>query len=421
MRSFNQVLLAKTFPMDFTRFRGGVHAVWREPSAMRTLTGDIITPHGIWGGGRLIIDDAGQIGEISPSDSPVGQPRSGDIDVSGHWVLPGFIDVHVHGGGGADFMDGTPEAVQQVARTHARFGTTGLLATTLTASQSETDKAIRAAGQVMASERALDQARILGIHLEGPYICHARRGAQPEAYVRPPDLDEFAHWLQLSEGRVRQITLAPELPGAEALVRAARTQNVTVSLGHTDATVEQTQEAADWGVTQATHLFNAMPPIHHRHPGAAVGVLVQPQIVAEIIADGVHLHPLMLHLALAAKGPEGVILITDAISGAAMPDGEYALGGTPVRVQNGKASFADGTLAGSVLTMNRAFHNLLCFAGISPPAAALCASANAARQLGLTEELGTLEPGKHADLVVMEQKTGNVILTMIGGQIAYQR
>ncbi|MBV9852029.1 MAG: N-acetylglucosamine-6-phosphate deacetylase, partial [Armatimonadetes bacterium] len=275
--------------------------------------------------------------------------------------------------------------------------------------------------RVREDERGADEARVLGLHLEGPYINAKRRGAQPEAHVRPPDVAEFQHWVALSGEAVRQITLAPETEGAEALVRAARAAEVIVSLGHTDATAQDVEAAVGWGATQGTHTFNAMPPLHHRHPGAAGAVLARPEIVAEVIADGVHLHPLVVRLLLAAKGPAGAVLITDAMEGAAMPDGEYALGGVPVFVRDGTAAFADGTLAGSVLTMNRAFRNALRFAALPPHVASAYASANAARQLGLSDRLGSLEPGKDADLVLLRPDTGEVACTLIGGQIAYRR
>ncbi|MBV9848210.1 MAG: amidohydrolase family protein, partial [Armatimonadetes bacterium] len=184
---------------------------------MLTITGEIVAPEGVLPGGALVVDGAGRIAEVGPRRA--SPPRSGDIDAEGLLVLPGFIDMHIHGGGGADFMHGTPEAARQVLRTHARFGTTGLLATTLTASRADTDRAVQAVRRVREEGRAADEARVLGLHLEGPYICPQRRGAQPAAFVRPPDVVEFAHWVALSGEAVRQITLAPETEGAQALAR----------------------------------------------------------------------------------------------------------------------------------------------------------------------------------------------------------
>lgn len=346
--------------------------------------------------------------------------RSGDIDAAGLLVLPGFVDMHVHGGGGADFMHGTSGAVRQAARTHARFGTTGLLATTMTASREDTDAAITAAREVIEAGPGEGEARVLGTHLEGPYICAAKRGAQPKAFVRPPDADELAHWIALSGGTVRQITLAPELPGAEAVIRLARANGVIVSIGHTDAKAADVLAAIAWGATRATHTFNAMRGLHHREPGTVGAVLARSEVVCEVIADGVHLDPLIVRLIVAAKGAAGAVLITDAIEGAAMSDGEYALGGQPVFVRDGTAAFADGTLAGSVLTMNRAFANVVGFAGVSLPDAALLSSGNAARQLGMEERFGEIAPGRAADLVILHPETGEVAWTLVGGRVAWR-
>ena len=385
---------------------------------MFTITGDIVTPSGVLPGGALTVDDAGDIANVSQRrTSPV---RGADIDATGLLVLPGFIDMHVHGGGGADFMRGTTDETRQVARTHARFGTTGMLATTITASRQDTDDAILAARTVIEAGPDEGEARLLGIHLEGPYICAVRRGAQPLAHVRPPDAEELAHWLALAGGTVRQITLAPEVDGAEAIVKMAREAGVIVSVGHTDAKADDVLKAIGWGASQSTHTFNAMRGLHHREPGTVGAVLARPEIVCEIIADGVHLDPLIVRLIVAAKGAGSAVLITDAIEGAAMPDGEYGLGGQTTFVKDGTAAFADGTLAGSVLTMNRAFANVRRFAGVSVPDAARLSSGNAARQLGLERRLGELSPGLAADIAIVHPETGEVAWTLVGGRVAWR-
>ena len=386
---------------------------------MFTITGDIVTPDGVLTNGALTVGDDGTIAEVGARRTSSAQ--SADIDAPGFLVLPGFVDVHVHGGGGADFMQGTIEAVRQVARTHSRFGTTSLLATTLTASRSDTDRAISAARAVMEAGPGEGEARVLGIHLEGPYICAAKRGAQPEKFVRPPDAEELAHWIALSNGNIRKITLAPEIAGAEEVIKLAHSNAITASLGHTDATAAEAERAVDWGAASATHVFNAMRGLHHREPGAVGAALARPEIVCEIIADGIHLDPLIVRLIVAAKGPSGAVLITDAIEGAAMPDGAYTLGGQSVFVQNGTAAFADGTLAGSVLTMNRAFSNLLHFAEVSLPEAALLSSGNALRQMGLSDQFGAIAPGKAADLVILHPETGEVEASLVGGRVVYRR
>jgi len=386
---------------------------------MLTITGDIVTPGGVLESGALTISDEGLIGEVGPRRTLPG--RSADIDAAGFLVLPGFVDLHVHGGGGADFMHGTPEAARQVARAHARFGTTGLLATTLTASRSETDQAIEAAREVRKAGPGEGEARIFGLHLEGPYICPARRGAQPAQWVRPPDAEELARWIALSRQSIRQITLAPEMDGAEEVITLARANDIIVSVGHTDATAASVEQAIAWGASQATHVFNAMRGLHHREPGAVGACLARPEIVCEVIADGIHLDPLIVRLIFAAKGPSGVVLITDAIEGTARPDGDYELGGQPVFVKDGAAAFADGTLAGSVLTMNRAFANARRFAGVSLTDAARLSSGNAVRQLGLSDQFGELSPGKVADIAILHPETGEAFWTIIGGRVAYRR
>ena len=387
---------------------------------MLTITGEIVTPSGVLSNGALTIDDSGLIAEVSQVRRSARQ--SADIDAPEFLVLPGFVDVHVHGGGGADFMHGTVDAVRQITRTHARYGTTSLLATTLTASRDATDVAIKALLTVSEAGRERDEARIAGIHLEGPYICAAKRGAQPAEFVRPPNAEEFAHWLKLGWGMIRKITIAPEIAGAEEVIKLACSKNITVSLGHTNATAAEAETAIDWGVTSATHVFNAMTGLHHREPGAVGAALTRPEIVCEVIADGIHLAPLIVKLIVAAKGPSGAVLITDAIEGTAMPDGKYELGGHPVFVQNGTAAFADGTLAGSVLTMNRAFTNLRRFApAVSLPDAVRLSSGNAWRQISPDSQNGTIAPGMTADLVVLHPETGEVEATLIGGKIAYRR
>ena len=386
---------------------------------MFTITGDIVTPNGVLANGALTVGDDGKIGEVAPRRT--FSTHSGDIDAAGLVVLSGFVDMHVHGGGGADFMRGTPEAVRQVARTHARFGTTGLLATTLTASREDTDQAIISARNVMEAGPGEGEARILGLHLEGPYICPIRRGAQPSEWVRLPDCEEFARWIGLSGQTIRQITIAPEMKGAEEVIRLARESGIIVSVGHTDAVAAQIEQAIEWGASQATHVFNAMRGMHHREPGTVGACLARPEIVCEMIADGVHLDPLIVRLIVAAKGASGVVLITDAIEGTAMPEGWYELGGQSVLVKDGTAAFADGTLAGSVLTMNRAFANVRRFAGVSLTDAARLSSGNATRQLGLSGQFGELSPGKSADIAILHPETGEVHWTLVGGRIAYRR
>jgi N-acetylglucosamine-6-phosphate deacetylase len=329
--------------------------------------------------------------------------------------VPGFVDIHVHGGGGADFMDARQDAARQIARTHARFGTTTLLATTLTGTNDQISRCIDAVSQVM-NDPGPDEAEIAGFHLEGPYICAAKRGAQPFAPIRPPDWHEMQGWIARSGNRIRVITMAPEIGEALEFIGKAASAGIIVSLGHTLASFEQSVAALDTGASHATHLFNAMPPLGHRAPGTAGALLVDDRATVEIIADGEHVHPAAVRLAVRAKGADRVILITDAMSGSAMPDGDYSLGGQVVRVHNGAAKFDDGTLAGSVLTMNRAFTNVQRFAGISAAEASRMASTNPALSIAQPARFGRIEEGMRADLAVIHPETGAVAATMRSGK-----
>ena len=383
---------------------------------MLSIFGDVLTTEGVITGGVVTINN--DTIEAVTRDCAV-RPRDLTISAPGCLIAPGFVDLHVHGGGNADFMDGTAKSVLQVARTHARFGTTRLLATTLTGSREQLDEAIRSIRNFTESPRPDDCARIEGIHLEGPYICVHKRGAQPREYVRDPDVDEWEHWHELSAGLIKQITMAPELPGAPELIDRCIARGVRVSMGHSDATSAEARSAIALGASQVTHVFNAMRPLHHREPGLLGEALTSAEVFVELIADGVHVDPRIVDLVVRVAGEDRVVLITDAIEGAAMPSGVYRLGGEEVLIASGTAKFSNGTLAGSVLTMNRAFANVIQFAKVSPQSASRMATANALRQLGLSDHCGRVEAGQIADLVVM-QPDGRVLATIIGGVIAYR-
>ncbi|MDR3707614.1 MAG: N-acetylglucosamine-6-phosphate deacetylase [Capsulimonadaceae bacterium] len=380
-----------------------------------TIKGNILSDGDMIENGFVTIDG----GVIQRVDA---RPPSGliDLDRTGFLVASGFIDMHVHGGAGVDFMAGTEDSVRAILRAHARHGTTGLLATTITASRADVDQAIRAICAV-AEAPAQDEARILGIHLEGPYLCRGRRGAQPVAPIRPPDIDELRHWVELSNGRIRQITLAPELAGAIPFISAARELGITCSIGHTDATSAQALEAIEAGATQATHLFNAMRGLHHREPGAAGAALTSPQLVAELICDGVHLDPRIVRLAVMLKSVRRIALVTDAMSACDMPEGVYSLGGQEVISDGTKAAFRDGTLAGSTLTMERAFANVQRFASVGPADAATMAATVPARQIGVASRKGWLGVGRDADIVIIDPVDEAIDTTIVEGITAYQR
>lgn len=300
------------------------------------------------------------------------------IDLQGDYLLPGFVDVHIHAYRGRDTMEGEA-AVRSMSRELYRSGVAAFLPTTMSASIQDTRSAVEGIRRVMRQPEGRG-ARVLGAHMEAPFLSERRAGAQRKEFFLNPGRDAFE---QLSGGAdaVRIITMAPEKDGSEEFIRWVTSQGVTVSIGHTDATAEQTHLAAEWGATHVTHTFNAQPALHHRAPGVPGAALTDDRLWAELICDGVHLHPDIIRLAVRAKGAKRVVAITDAMEAAGMPDGEYALGGQPVTVQHGEARLHDGTLAGSVLTMRRALENLLRF-GIAPEDAAAMVTANPAESIG---------------------------------------
>jgi N-acetylglucosamine-6-phosphate deacetylase len=283
----------------------------------------------------------------------------------------------------------------------------------------ETSQAIMAALTNIrrSMRRGLEGASLLGAHLEGPYIDSARRGCHDPALVRSAQLEEYARYLE--SGVVRIITLAPELPGNDQLVEVAHQENVVVSAGHTRASYEELLSAARRGVSMVTHLYNGMEPMHHRNPGAVGAALQLGELRCELIADNLHVHPAMLDLALRCKGPDRIVLVTDAMRGTGMPEGKYALGGLTVSVRSGAARLADGTLAGSTLTLNRAVRNMAAATGLTVTEALPMASLNPARVLGLAHRKGTLAPGMDADLILVDDEM-HVALTMVAGRIVHR-
>lgn len=381
---------------------------------MRTLItgGTILTPHTTLAGHTLVAED----GIITALAAGPVASQAGDtiIDASGRWVVPGFIDVHVHGAVGCDTMDATPEAIASMARFYAQHGVTAYLPTTMTASA----EAIRAAiDNVVACAQPPDGARHLGLHLEGPYLNLDYRGAQHPGYFRAPQPDEYAGWF--ATGHIRLVTAAPELDGAEQFVRAGRARGVEFAIGHSGASYQQVIEAANWGMRQATHAFNGMLGLHHREPGTLGGVLADERIFCQIIADGVHVHPAMVKLLVRAKGPSRTILITDAMRATGLSDGEYDLGGQAVTVRDGVARIATGSLAGSTLTLDAALRNVIQFTGLSLAEALPMATSVPAEALGLAGRKGTLAPGADADIALLTPDL-TVSATLISGRVVYR-
>jgi N-acetylglucosamine-6-phosphate deacetylase len=326
---------------------------------------------------------------------------AGDVIEVGGVIVPGFIDMHVHGGDGADFMDATDEAVSRVASFHAEHGTTAMAATTLSGSREAIRDAVAAIARV-AQLRPTTGAEICGIHLEGPYINIHRAGAQSVTSIRPADIHEVDALLAQAPGLRWIITLAPELEGARGLIEHFR-DRVLFSIGHTAADYAEASVALEWGASHFTHLFNAMTGVHHREPGTAGAALVSPHATAELIADGIHVHPAVLRMAVTAM-PKRTALITDAVRAAGMPDGTYKLYEHDFSVSDGAARLVDGTLAGSVLTMQRAVQNMVELAGLPFEMVIPLATEIPARILGVADRKGWIAPGFDADLVVLSPK-----------------
>ncbi|MFB7932659.1 N-acetylglucosamine-6-phosphate deacetylase [Streptomyces sp. NPDC056039] len=358
-----------------------------QPTVLSGAT--VVLPTETVQGARLTIDGT-RITPTTPENAQV-------IDVTGHYVIPGFVDLHNHGGGGASFTSGSAEDILKGIHTHRLHGTTTLVASTVTG---DMDFLSQRAG--LLSELA-EQGEIAGVHFEGPFISPCRKGAHAEDLLRDPHPADVRKLIEAARGQARMVTLATELPGGLDSVRLLADQGVIAAIGHTDATYEQTVEAIDAGATVATHLFNAMPPLGHRSPGPIAALLEDDRITVELINDGTHLHPAALQLAFHHAGASRVAFITDAMDAAGFGDGRYWLGPLEVEVADGVARLVeDGTIAGSTLTLDRAFKRAVTIDGLSVEDAVQALSATPARLLGMSDRIGSLEPGKDADLVLLD-------------------
>ncbi|MEV8413345.1 N-acetylglucosamine-6-phosphate deacetylase [Streptomyces niveus] len=368
----------------------------------------VVLPTGVLENGRVRVE-AGRIASVG-GDADQGVPAAsvgGDagrgssdasvFDLTGHWVVPGFVDTHNHGGGGASFTSGGVDEVLKGVRTHQEHGTTTLVASTVTG---EMDFLAQRAGFL---SELVEQGDLAGIHFEGPFISPCRKGAHSEALLRDPDPAEVRKLLDAARGTARMVTLATELPGGIDSVRLLAEHGVIAAIGHTDATYEQTVEAIDAGATVATHLFNAMPPLGHRAPGPIAALLEDERVTVELINDGTHLHPAALELAFHRAGAGRVAFITDAMDAAGFGDGVYQLGPLEVEVKDGVARLAvGGSIAGSTLTLDTAFKRAATIDRLPVTDIVRAISANPAKLLGVYDRVGSLEPGKDADLVILD-------------------
>ncbi len=329
-------------------------------------------------------------------------------------VLPGFIDLHIHGAGGSDTMDGTEQALKTISAKLAEEGTTGFLATTMTQSEENILRALQAVREYDGTEGA----QVLGVHLEGPFVSPEYAGAQPKGYIATPSVAQFEKYDQACGGKIKKVTIAPEREGAEEMISYLSRKGIIASLGHSAATAECVKKAVQWGARSVTHTFNAQSPFKHRDIGVAGSALLLDELACEIIADGVHVSFDAIKLLVRNKPIEQITLITDAIRAKGLRDGESELGGQKVYVKNGQARLADGTLAGSVLKMNIAVKNMVQEVEVPFCQAIDYATKNPAKQLGLYEDRGSIAQGKRADFTVLD-KDYRVIMTIVGGKTVY--
>lgn len=364
--------------------------------AAQLITGGrVATPDGVLDPGWVLVDD-GTISSVG-SGAPPARPDATVTDATGSWVVPGFVDIHTHGGGGAAFTSDDPAHVRQVVAAHTAHGTTTMLASLVTRPVPELVE------QVAALAELVQEGLIAGVHLEGPFLSAARCGAHDPAILRPPDPVSVDALLAAGRGTIRMVTVAPELEGAVPAVKRLVDAGVIAAIGHTDALADDVVPAVDAGASVATHLFNGMRPLHHREPGP-IGVLLDDErVTVELICDLVHLHPTVVRLAARHAGAGRTVLITDAIAAAAAGDGVYDIGGLEVNVTNGVPTLAGGgSLAGSTLTMDTAFRNLVQSCGLGVLDAVAAASTRPAELLGLGNVTGRLAPGYAADVVLLD-------------------
>lgn len=341
-------------------------------------------------------------------------------DLGSWWIAPGYIDIHTHGFHGHNITSGTQEDIAMMARELPRTGVTSFFPTIATTGKAETVTQIQRIAAIAGRQEHEPEAEILGIRLEGPFISHAKKGAQYEPAIRRPDPVEMRELAAIGRGQVRIVDYAPEEDEEDSLLATLVELGILPCIGHTAATYEQVIHAIDGGARHSTHLFNAMSRLDHRQPGTAGALLTDLRVTIEMIADGIHLHPAVLKLAVAARGPRDVALITDAVVGAGLPDGEYEFVNRTVHVTGGSVRLVDGTLAGSALMLDRAVRNMVALAGVSWSDAIRMATLTPAAITSISNRKGRVAPGMDADLVVLDEQ-GNVRQTWARGQLAFQK
>ncbi len=373
----------------------------------------LLTPFVMFDEATVLVKD-GKILAAGSAESVTIPQGFREVPLDGLMIAPGFIDQHVHGGGGAAVMEGTAAKLIEVARFHVTHGTTTFLASVI----SSTPERLEAVAKAYAgmSQKAYKGARCLGLHLEGPFLSPKYNGIHSGGALREPDLEEVLTLHRLSDFGIKMVTLAPELPGALELAASLADKGILCAIGHSDADFETTITAITNGFSSITHCFNQLRPFHHREPGVLGAALLRPELTVELIADGIHLHPAALELVLKAKGPEKIILVSDAMPPTGMPNGKYHSSEGELTLHKGSLTNPDGKLAGSAVTLEKAVKNFIDFTGCEVTDAIRMATYNPARYLGINKRKGSLYPGKDADLIALTPDL-DVVMTMVEGEV----
>jgi len=369
--------------------------------------------------GAVEIDD-GFISFVGKANKYTPTKDVNEIDFpESYFIVPGFIDLHIHGVFGADVMDGTQKALKTIATALPREGTTSFLATTMTSGKTQIDRALKNISAFRELKRT-EGAELLGVHLEGPFLSKAKAGAQPKNDIIKPNIELLKHWQQLAQGSIRLVTLAPEEEGGLELVRFLQDSGIVASIGHSNATYDEAAKAIANGITHCTHLFNGMTGLHHREPGTVGAALLHDRVRCELIVDGVHIRPEVVNLVFRTKGKNGIVLVTDSIRGKCLNAGIFELAGQSVTVDGKKAVLHDGTLAGSILRMIDAVKLMIDFTRCHLTEAIQMATETPAKQIGIFHRKGSIAVGKDADIVVLNEQL-DVVMTICRGHITFQK
>jgi N-acetylglucosamine-6-phosphate deacetylase len=362
----------------------------------------------------------GKIAEVGPASQYKPDNCTKVIELSPDYqVIPGAIDIHIHGAANADAMDATFDALVSISEKLPREGTTSFLATTMTQSLKAIEAALLNAGMYIDNQ-APDHAEIVGIHLEGPFISKAKKGAQPEEYIIDPHISLFKKWQEIAKNQIKLVTLAPEQPNGLELTTHLKETGVVASIGHSNATYDQVGDAIKAGANHVTHLYNGMRGLHHREPGVVGAAYLRDELFVEVIADGIHSHPEMVKLAFNQITSDRMILITDSLRAKWLEKGIYDLGGQPVNVTETTATLSDGTLAGSILKMNEAIKNIRFYSDCSMKDIIKMTAENPAKQLNIFDRKGSIQVGKDADLVILNEQL-DVEMTFCRGKLAFKK